>query len=715
MVTSKLLTSKTRVAPLKMVTIPRLELSATELLSRLVKGVIESMEWPTAEYVLWLDSSPAYYWIRKETRNLRTYVANRVSSIQTNTDLRCWRHIDGKENPADLLSRGVLPKDLVNSNLWLHGPSWITREQTQWPKSRIMEEVHQEVEKEMKIFSVTFFKEPIQIRLKRSMNCVPLLEYTGTLEKAINILSYAGRFIENWIKWRRKLKQAKRKINRRPKRIRKQQAVAPPTLREKAEAMEYLIRKNQQASYNKEITALRAGKQLPDKSPIEGLKPIIDEHGLLRFGGRLGRSEVDYEMKHPVIIANGSRLAELLMDNAHREMKHGGIQIMMQFIRQRYWIPKLRDGLRNHIHKCVVCVRLNARMEGQLMGEIPSERVQVGKPFLATGVDYAGPFELKVSSGVGGRKRRKCWVSIFVCIRTRAVHIEIVGDLSTIAFIACFERFIARRGRCEKMFSDNGTAFVGASKELNKALKVFSDKEALEHLHSKGTEWHFMTPAAPHQGGIYEAAVKSMKFHLRRILGQKILPYEEFSTLLTQIEAILNSRPLHPLSDDPMDVQALTPGHFLVGEPLILPLPFRLDERPDTVGAKFWKERQQMVNHFWARWQSEYLTTLQERKKWRKVKENLKVGQLVVLKSENFPPASWGMARICELLPGRDGLVRNVIVQTATRKLKRPVQKICILYFFIKSCYVLQTCRSCVSLSETEIINVGFLIYIFPT
>ncbi|XP_055846867.1 uncharacterized protein LOC129912558 [Episyrphus balteatus] len=338
-------------------------------------------------------------------------------------------------------------------------------------------------------------------------------------------------------------------------------------------------------------------------------------------------------MKHPVIIANGSRLAELLMDNAHREMKHGDIQVMVQFIRQRYWIPKLRDGLRNHIHKCVVCVRLNARMEGQLMGELPSERVQVGKPFLATGVDYAVPFELKVSSGVGGRKRRKCWVSIFVCLRTRAVHIEIVGDLSTIAFIACFERFIARRGRCEKMFSDNGTAFVGASKELNKALKVFSDKEALEHLHSKGTEWHFMTPAAPHQEGIYEAAVKSMKCHLRRILGQKILPYEEFATLLTQIEAILNSRPLHPLSDDPMDVQALTPGHFLVGEPLILPLPFRLDERPDTVGAKLWKEGQQMVNHFWTRWQSEYLTTLQERKKWRKVKENLKVGQLVVLKN----------------------------------------------------------------------------------
>lgn len=293
-------------------------------------------------------------------------------------------------------------------------------------------------------------------------------------------------------------------------------------------------------------------------------------------------------------------------------------------------------------------------------------------------MDYAGPLEFKLI-GDGKDARRKCWIAIFVCLRTRAIHIDIVTDMSGLAFIACYERFVARRGRCEKMFSDNGTPFVATSKELRKALERWTDKDFFDHLYSKGTEWHFMTPAAPHQGGIYEAAVKSMEFHLKRIIGIKILPYEELMTLLIQIEAILNSRPLHPLTDDPTDVQALTPGHFLVGEPLVLPLPFSVDKKPDSHGLKLWKDRQKMIKTFWERWHSEYLTTLQERKKSRREKENIKIGQLVVLRSENFPPACWALGRIVELLPSKDGLVRNVFVETATNKLKQAVQKICVL------------------------------------
>lgn len=191
----------------------------------------------------------------------------------------------------------------------------------------------------------------------------------------------------------------------------------------------------------------------------------------------------------------------------------------------------------------------------------------------------------------------------------------------------------------------------------------------------KGTEWRFMIPAAPHQGGIYEAAVKSMKFHLTRIVGQKTLAQDQLATLLVEIEAILNSRPLYPLTDDPNDVQALTPGHFLIGEPLILPPPFMLDEQPRNVGTKIWAQRQAMIQHFWNRWQVDYLNSLQERKKWRKERENLKVGQMVTIKAENFPPAQWALGRIIELVHSNDKLVRSVVVQTQTSKLTRPVQK----------------------------------------
>lgn len=667
-----LLTAKARVAPIKPMDIHRLELSAAEILSRLVKEVMRLMELESGEYFLWLDNSAAYHWINSEPHTLKTYVANRVVSIQENTDVARWRHIRGEDNPADLLTRGITPSQLINNNLWLHGPGWLSLPQLQWPAPRVMRAPPAEAMAELRVNAMTVFRDSLRIGIEGTRRNMALLDYTGNLEKAINILCYVARFVNIWL--------GKAKQNRkRTRRNQPNKGITPPSNTEKTTAMKYLIRKAQQEHLNAELTTMRENRSLPEKSKLESLRPILDSDGLIRLGGRLDRADMDYEMKHPYIIPNDSRLAYLLMEYAHRQTKHGGIQIMMQFLRQKYWIPKLRCSLRSIVHKCVVCVRLNAKMESQLMAELPSERVSVGKPFLYTGVDYAGPFELKTVTGSTEKPKQKCWIAIFVCLKTRAVHIEIVLGLTSIAFIACYERFIARRGRCIKLFSDNGTTFTGTDKELRKAIEHWSGQFMLDHLNSKGTEWHFMSPAAPHQGGIYEAAVKSMKFHLKRIVGQKVLPYEQFNTLLTQVEAILNSRPLNPLSDDPKDIQALTPGHFLVGEPLITPLPFAIDPKPASYGVKLWRDRQRMVGHFWNRWQTEYLSTLQERKKWRREKENIKIGQLVVLKSENFPPTCWALGRICELLPSKDGLVRNVMVETANNKLKRPVQKLCVL------------------------------------
>lgn len=674
-ITCQLLTSKCRVAPVKTITIPRLELSAAELLSRMIKDVMKTMEWSSVEYTLWLDSSPAYYWIKKIPRELKTYVANRVSSIQENTDIN--KHISGKDNPADLVTRGIPTKELINNRMWLQGPEWLLLPPSEWPITSVMQEASDEATTELRIFTVTKFKEPLEIRMAGSKTTVPILMYTGKLEKAVNIISYVNRFIKIWID-RKDVK------NKRPRRGEPKMEVRPPTVEEKAKAMEYLLKKAQEEFFNREITYLNGkhnkaddaiNKGFPDKSKIEALNPILDKNGLLRVGGRIERSEVDYEMKHPVLVPHESRLAWLLADYAHRNTKHGGVQLMTQFIRQNYWIPRIRGLLRSVVHRCVVCVRLNARMQDQLMAELPAERIQVGKPFINTGVDFAGPFMIKI---IGGEVC-KCWVAIFVCLKTRAIHLDIVADMTSVAFIACYERFIARRGRCLKLCSDNGTTFVSTDKEIKKALEKWINKDTLDHIHIKGTDWYFITPAAPHQGGIYEAAVKSMKFHLKRIVGIKTLTYENFNTLLHQIEAILNSRPIHPLNDDAKDMQALTPGHFLVGEPLVLPLPFSIDPKPKKDRIRLWKDRQTMINHFWQRWQQEYLTSLQERKKWRREQENLRIGQLVVLKSENYPPASWALGRIIELLPSKDGLVRNVVVETATNRFKRAVQKLCVL------------------------------------
>lgn len=315
------------------------------------------------------------------------------------------------------------------------------------------------------------------------------------------------------------------------------------------------------------------------------------------------------------------------------------------------------------------------------MSELPADRVQVGKAFQHTGVDYAGPFRVKVVGKDGDEAvRKKAWVVVFVCLKTRAIHIDAVTDLTSLSFLACYQRFVSRRGRCERMYSDNGTSFTGAEVEIAKALAKWKEDDVYGQLSVKGTEWKFMTPATPHQGGIYEAVVKSMKYHLKRIVGQQVLVYEQILTLLIEIEGILNSRPIHPLSDDPSDVQALTPGHFLVGEPIVLPPPYSIAAQPQNkFSVKTWKQRQRMLDHFWKRWQEEYLVTLQERKKWRREKESLRIGQLVLIKHENFPPACWSLGRVCELIKSKDGIARSVIVQTETGQLTRPVQKICLL------------------------------------
>ncbi|XP_049308602.1 uncharacterized protein LOC125777545 [Bactrocera dorsalis] len=605
-----LLVSKTRVAPMKTVTVPRLELAAAELLSRLLVYVMGAMEFTEVDYTLWTDSQVVLYWIKKIPRNLKTFVANRVSSIQTNTDVKKWRYVNTKDNPADLLSRGMNPSEIVHEDLWVQGPNWLSLAPEKWPQCVFLPNTVGEAEVELRAFAVTDFEDSIHITMRTDRNRVALIEYVDKLQRALDIVAYLFKFISN-VKVRLAVRRSKRR----------EKLHLVPDNEHRAKGMKFLLRQEQEQYYNKEITNLEVGRRIPEKSKIESLKPVM-MNGLLRVHGRLKNSNLEESMRHPVIVPDGSRLAWLIMDHARSETKHGGVEIMMQFIRQNYWIPRLRSALRKYLHRCVICVRHNHRTEIQMMADLPPDRVRAGKPFLHTGVDYAGPMEIKMIDRDGNQLiKQKVWIAVFVCLKTRAVHLDVVTDLTSVAFIACYERFIARRGRCERIYSDNGTAFVGAAREIRKATEVWYQKEVFQHLSGKGTEWRFMTPAAPHQGGIYEAAVKSMKYHLIRTIGIRVLSFEQLSTLLTQIEAILNSRPLHPLNDDPADFQVLTPGHLLIGEPLVLPLPFAIPEGSAAKGIKQWKERQAIIKAFWVRWQNEYLTTLQERKKWRRESE----------------------------------------------------------------------------------------------
>lgn len=337
----------------------------------------------------------------------------------------------------------------------------------------------------------------------------------------------------------------------------------------------------------------------------------------------------------------------------------------------------MRQAVKRVIGNCVTCTRHRHQSMAQRMGNLPECRVQQCRAFQRTGVDYAGPITLKERTG-RTRTTTKGYIALFVCLVTRAVHLEAVSDLTVASFMAAFNRFISRRGHCALLMSDNGRTFVGADNAMRRISQTLNDRALAERIAAAGTEWRFIVPSAPHQGGIWEAGVKSTKHHLRRVMGNQVFTFEALTTVLTQIEACLNSRPLMALSDDPTDLNALTPAHFLIGEALVQPLSKDLSEIPDD-RLKLWSIIQKMTQTFWKRWQNEYLTTMQQRRKWFRAEPNLQVGDLVLLMNENMPPSKWSMGRVISTHTAEDGLVRSCTIRTATTELQRPVQKLCLL------------------------------------
>lgn len=434
----------------------------------------------------------------------------------------------------------------------------------------------------------------------------------------------------------------------------------------------------QQQNFSDEIAQLGRSQPLQAHSPLLRLRPFLDADGLLRLGGRLQHALLPYEEKHPLILAKKNHLSLLFARDAHTASLHGGPQLTRSLLLRSVWILQAGSLVRSVVYRCVRCAQFRAATTEQQMGQLPVERARPSRPFQNAGVDYAGPILLRAAKG-RGHKAFKGYVCLFVCQTSRAIHLEAVSDLTSAAFLAAFKRFTARRGLCRQLLSDNGTNFRGAARELRSMFKAASAfyHECAASLANDGTEWRFIPPGAPHFGGLWEAGVKSVKYHLRRVIGEHRLTYEELTTLLAQVEACLNSRPLHALSNDPSDLVALTPGHLLIGESLLtIPEPPHLDAYAGRISSR-WALVSSMRDHLWNRWSKEYIHHLQQLKRWPRSRMNLKVGALVLVKDELQPPAKWALARITALHPGADGLVRVVTVRTAGSVFKRPITKLC--------------------------------------
>lgn len=612
-----LLIAKSRVAPTKVLTIPRLELMAAFIGARLNSFIRKSLRESELKTYFWSDSTVALAWI-KNPGPWSIFIENRVKEIRALSDIASWSHVPGTMNPADLLSRGCLPEHLLKSRWW-EGPNWLRDSPGNWPCDNLTIE-SDEAEKERRKTAV----------------CAKTSEEETITGYMIRRFSNYNTIVKI-IAWILRFKGKASRVSRHP----------------------YITGEEFSRAESVLFRCIQTESLIGDKC-LKTLHVYKDDQGILRMKSRVIDTNDSEEYTYPVVLPCKHPLVERMIEHQHVVNRHAGTLTLLTLLREKLWILRGRRTVSSVVRRCLVCWKNQVKAPSVPIPPLPKDRTTISSTFQISGVDLAGPLFTKT--------KEKCWIVIFTCAVYRAVHLELIQSLSSHAFIQALRRFIARRGRVSTIYSDNGTNFVG----VNAALQQLDWDDILKESDLQRIQWKFNPPAAPWWGGFWERLIRILKDLLRKNLGRASLSYEELMTLLCECESLMNNRPLTYLSEEHDELCVLRPSLFLQS--------LRGNEVSDLDSI----EAISLVKRL------RYLQTLREQLRKRFKKEYLgllkapngkntcrvKVGDVVLVGSNDKKRIEWPIARVIEIFPGKDNVNRLVRVKTSKGCLLRSVQRL---------------------------------------
>ncbi|XP_038117193.1 uncharacterized protein LOC119769289 [Culex quinquefasciatus] len=650
-----LVMSRSKVAPLKMLSIPRLELESCVLAARMSQAIHDNHSFPISKTFFWTDSAVVLSWIRSDQRRYKQFVGFRIGAILSMTSLMDWNFVPTQHNIADILTKWGKDPNVRPDSPWVCCPRFIHDQQVNWPKKSLPPPNTTEE------LRVHLLLHDVQV-----VDTIVEVNHFSRWTMLVRTMACAHRFVSN-------LKRKTKGLPMETLRATKAQAkmlrpTTVPSVRVALQQDEY----KQAEVYL--LKMVQAESFIDESSPLYKLTPLVDEDGLLRMEGRTENAEfLPFDLRFPVILPKDHHVTRMIVQHYHQKFGHGYRETIKNELRQRFFILGVNTLVRQVAAACVWCkVHRNQPLVPR-MAALPVQRITPNlRPFSYVGVDYLGPLDVSV-----GRRSEKRWVALFTCFVTRAVHLEVAYGLTAQTCLMAIRRFICRRGPPVEFFSDNGTNFRGASKELVETVRSIGN-DCAEVLTTSRTKWTFNPPAAPHMGGVWERLVRSVKEALEALDDGRRLTDEILVTCLAEAEDMINSRPLTYVAQESSQAEALTPNHFIRGVSPNEPNAVPPSPHPAEALRDAYKRSQQLADVMWQRWVKEYVPSVNQRTKWFGESRPLKAGDLVYI-VDGKNRKSWIRGVVEEPIVSGDGRIRQAWVRTSSGLVKRATARLAVL------------------------------------